>query len=147
MDMSNEFVCSIEENLATSVSLAKYNNMKKSSKVNNLLCGALVSSTLFLSPNVDQFLYNPDILCMNNYLSSITFAGKDNVCSDESYIPHKKKATAKLKKQYTPTDDELSDLIKENEALDLLFIDNKEDYKEFIKYNSGRLLSTLERWL
>ena len=135
----------IDDNTTASVSLA-YHGVKKHSKICNLLLG--VSSVLLLSSgeSIDVMSNNYDMQSINsNYIpNSICFAGSTSFI-EECYFP-KRKISAKLKKKYTLTDEELSKRINENSFAS--FNNGAEEFiGDFIEYNSGRFISSLNKWL
>ncbi|WP_283127145.1 hypothetical protein [Bacteroides clarus] len=59
--------------------------------------------------------------------------------------PKRKRAVAKFKQQFTPSDENLSTELKEREKK--LSPIQENDITDFIKYNSRRYINNLDKWL
>lgn len=139
-------ISSIEKGCDSSTTLA-YKGIKKNYKIPEIILG--VSSLFFLSNTDNYFFELEDFMPGVDKIyipNSVCFPGESNSIISP-YVFEKKRmvAKAKIKKQYFISDQELLDRIDSNTLNSR--IDDYSDINDFVKYNSGRFISSLEKWL
>lgn len=136
--MINSLAPDVARDINTSINL--YNcKTKKPSKIYCVLVG--VSSIMFLS-NIDTSNSSEQLFINNDTVLRLTNCVEENAPMNR-ILSSKKRMIAKLKKQYSPTDEELAEKLT---AKDMILCNNI-DIENFIKHNSGRLISSLDKWL
>ena len=90
---------------------------------------------------------NSSIYTLNsNYIPNSKCFGPDIIpCKGSCMYPKRKRAVAKFKQQFTPSDENLSTELKERETK--LLPPHKDNITDFIKYNSRRYINNLDKWL
>lgn len=123
--------------------------IKKNHKIHNkLILG--VSSLIFLS-NTNSLQFGYDNFYENtNYIyipSSICFPGNSEIINNPiSFGKIRIVAKAKMKKKYFISDEELENKVKVC-SNNLTNGDAYSSIDDFVKYNSGRFISSLDKWL
>lgn len=148
--MEKDFIdiTSIEKGCDTSTMLA-YRGIKKNYKIHKLILG--VSSLFFLS-NTDYSPFGTDTFCEDTnctYIpSSVCFPGEsEGIIKPVSFGKKKIVAKAKIKKKYSISDEELEQRMGAYSPKELITNEEESSIEDFVKYNSGRFINSLDKWL
>lgn len=148
--MEKDFIdiTSIEKGCDTSTILA-YRGIKKNYKVHKLILG--VSSLFFLS-NIDYSQFATEAFCEDTnctYIpSSVCFPGEsEGIIKPVSFGEKKIVAKAKIKKKYFISDEELEQRMNTDYPKEILPNEEESSIEDFVKYNSGRFINSLDKWL
>lgn len=148
--MEKDFIdiTSIEKGCDTSTMLA-YRGIKKNYKIHKLILG--VSSLFFLS-NTDYSPFGTETFCEDTnctYIpSSVCFPGEsEGIIKPVSFGKKKIVAKAKIKKKYSISDEELEKRMGAYSPKELITNEEESSIEEFVKYNSGRFINSLDKWL
>lgn len=148
--MEKDFIdiTSIEKGCDTSTMLA-YRGIKKNYKIHKLILG--VSSLFFLS-NTDYSPFGTETFCEDTnctYIpSSVCFPGEaEGIIKPVSFGKKKIVAKAKIKKKYFISDEELEKRMGAYSPKELITNEEESSIEDFVKYNSGRFINSLDKWL
>lgn len=148
--MEKDFIdiTSIEKGCDTSTMLA-YRGIKKNYKIHKLILG--VSSLFFLS-NTDYSPFGTETFCEDTnctYIpSSVCFPGEsEGIIKPVSFGKKKIVAKAKIKKKYSISDEELEKRMGAYSPKELITNEEESSIEDFVKYNSGRFINSLDKWL
>lgn len=148
--MEKDFIdiTSIEKGCDTSTMLA-YRGIKKNYKIHKLILG--VSSLFFLS-NTDYSPFGTETFCEDTnctYIpSSVCFPGEpEGIIKPVSFGKKKIVAKAKIKKKYSISDEELEQRMGAYSPKELITNEEESSIEDFVKYNSGRFINSLDKWL
>lgn len=148
--MEKDFIdiTSIEKGCDTSTMLA-YRGIKKNYKIHKLILG--VSSLIFLS-NTDYSPFGTEAFCEDTnctYIpSSVCFPGEsEGIINPVSFGKKRIVAKAKIKKKYFISDEELEQRMGTCSSTEILPKEEESSIDDFVKYNSGRFINSLDKWL
>ena len=107
---------------------------------------------MFFLSNTDYSPFGTETFCEDTnctYIpSSVCFPGEsEGIIKPVSFGKKKIVAKAKIKKKYSISDEELEQRMVAYSPKELITNEEESSIEDFVKYNSGRFINSLDKWL